>query len=258
MNVSQNGLDLIKDFEGYHRKLADGRCTTYYCPAGVLTIGYGCTEGIKAGEIWTHDEAIRALKKEIAKFEAAVMKAVTADMNQNEFDAMVSLAYNIGAAGFRRSSVLRYFNKGDKARAAKSFELWVNGGGRFLPGLLIRRKREAALFLTPDVPLPERAPDMPQKVEEAPNNAPVVEAVQTSRTLTGALVAGAGTIVTYADDVAQTLVDAAAQTAAWSPIQTFLHQAGVNIKGVGVALAAGGLAMVVGRRVSAAREGKIG
>jgi lysozyme len=258
MNVSKAGLDLIKDFEGYHKRLADGRCTTYYCPAGVLTLGYGCTEGIREGQIWTHDEAIEALKREISKFERVVNQAVTVDMTQPQYDACVSLAYNIGAAGFRRSSVLRYLNRGDINRAAKSFELWVNGGGRFLPGLLIRRKREAALFLTPDIPLPERKPDMPQKVDDTPNNAPVAEAVQSSRTITGAVVAGLGTVVSYADDAAQTLVDAAAQTAAWSPIQTFLHQAGVNVKGVGVALAAGGLAMVVGRRVSAAKDGKIG
>lgn len=257
MHVSDAGLALIKDFEGYHRKLADGRCTTYYCPAGVLTIGYGCTEGIKPGDIWTHDEAEAALRRELAKFEAAVVRLVTTDINQNEFDACVSLAYNIGAAGFQRSSVLRYLNAGDRPRAAKAFELWVNGGGKFLPGLLIRRKREAALFLTPVAVEPE--PAMPQAVTEAPIiTAPVKEAVQSSRTVTGALVAGVGTVTAYADEAMRTLMDTAAQVSAWSPVTSLLNTAGVNIKGIGFSLAVGGLALVVGRRVSAAKQGKIG
>lgn len=257
MQISEAGLALIKDFEGYHRKLADGRCTTYYCPAGVLTIGYGCTEGIKPGDIWTHEEAEAALRRELSRFEASVARDVTVEINQNEFDACVSLAYNIGAAGFKRSSVLRYLNAGDRPRAAKAFELWSNGGGKFLPGLLIRRKREAALFLTPVEIEPE--PAMPQAVTEAPIiTAPVKEAVQSSRTVTGALVAGVGTVTAYADEAMRTLMDTAAQVSAWSPVQSLLTTAGVNIKGIGFSLAVGGLALVVGRRVSAAKQGKIG
>lgn len=267
MQISEAGLALIRDFEGYHRKLADGRCTTYYCPAGVLTIGYGCTEGIKPGDIWTHDEAEAALRRELAKFERGVARAITRDMNQNQFDSFVSLAYNIGMGGkdsrgrtvpgFSTSSVARYFNAGDDARAAKAFELWVNGGGKFLPGLLIRRKREAALFLTPVEIEPE--PAMPQAVTEAPIiTAPVKEAVQSSRTVTGALVAGVGTVTAYADEAMRTLMDTAAQVSAWSPVQSLLTTAGVNIKGIGFSLAVGGLALVVGRRVSAAKQGKIG
>lgn len=166
MNVSDEGLRLIKSFEGYHTRLKDGSCAAYLCPARVPTIGYGCTEGVKLGMVWSEDEAETGLRREIAKFEAAVSRLVTVSINQNEFDAMVSLAYNIGAAGFARSTVLKRLNKGNRVGAAQAFEMWNKGGGRVLPGLVSRRKREAALFLKP-VEAPDE-PFMPQKVNPAP------------------------------------------------------------------------------------------
>lgn len=164
MKLSDEGLRLIKSFEGYHTKLKDGSCAAYLCPAGVPTIGWGCTEGVHLGMVWTQKEATEALRREIAKFEQAVEQAITRPMSQNQFDAFVSLAYNIGAAGFKRSSVCRLFNKGDVIGAARAFELWNKGGGRVLPGLVSRRKREVALFLKPSSQ-PD-APFMPQQVEE--------------------------------------------------------------------------------------------
>lgn len=164
MNISEEGLRLIKSFEGYHTRLKDGSCAAYLCPANVVTIGWGCTEGVKLGMVWTEAEAEAALRREIAKFEAAVNRLVTVSINQNEYDAMVSLAYNIGSAGFARSTVLRRLNKGDRAGAAKAFEMWIRGGGRVLNGLVSRRKREAALFLKP-VEAPQE-PFMPQVVSE--------------------------------------------------------------------------------------------
>lgn len=175
MKISDEGLRLIKSFEGYHTRLKDGSCAAYLCPARVPTIGWGCTEGVKLGMVWTEAEATAALLREIAKFENAVNTSVTVEINQNEFDAMVSLAYNIGAAGFKRSSVLRRLNKGNRAGAAQAFHLWNKGGGRILAGLVSRRAREAALFLKP-VEKPEE-PFMPQAVEpsrEPPNPATVV------------------------------------------------------------------------------------
>ncbi len=162
MKISDEGLRLIKSFEGYHTRLKDGSCAAYLCPAGVATIGYGCTEGVKLGMVWTAEQAEAALRREIVKFEAAVSRSVTVEINQNEYDSMVSLAYNIGAAAFQRSSVLRRLNKGDRAGAAKAFHLWNKGDGRVLPGLVSRRMREAALFLKP-VEKPEE-PFMPQTV----------------------------------------------------------------------------------------------
>ena len=165
MKISDEGLRLVKSFEGYHTRLKDGSCAAYLCPARVPTIGWGCTEGVKLGMVWTEAEAEAALRREIAKFENAVNTSVTVEINQNEFDAMVSLAYNIGAAGFKRSSVLRRLNKGDRTGAAKAFHMWNRGGGRILAGLVSRRAREAALFLKP-VAAPEE-PFMPQAVAES-------------------------------------------------------------------------------------------
>lgn len=164
MKISDEGLRLVKSFEGYHARLDDGRCRAYRCPAGVLTIGWGCTEGVQEGMVWTEAEAETALRRELAKFEAGVIQAVTVPMNQNQFDALVSLAYNIGLGGFRKSSILKAVNKEDWAGAAKAFQKWNKGGGKVLPGLVARRAREAALMLKP-TEAPEE-PYMPQSVNE--------------------------------------------------------------------------------------------
>ena len=175
MQISDEGLRLIKSFEGFHTRLKDGSCAAYLCPANVPTIGWGCTEGVKLGMVWTAEEAEAAIRREISKFERMVDRHVTVEINQNERDALISLAYNIGEGGydkkgrkipgFSNSTVLKRLNKGDRAGAAKAFEMWTRGGGRVLPGLVSRRKREAALFLKP-VEAPE-VPSMPQVVQEA-------------------------------------------------------------------------------------------
>jgi len=90
--ISDAGLDFIKGFEGYHRALPNGDCVAYRCPAGVLTLGYGCTVGIKPGMVWTRQQAEDALRREISTFEAGVVRLVTVPINQNEYDALVSFA----------------------------------------------------------------------------------------------------------------------------------------------------------------------
>jgi lysozyme len=166
MKLSQAGIDFIKSFEGYHRRLPNGDCVAYLCPANVVTIGYGCTEGIKRGMVWTHAQALQALENELSKFEAAVNRLVTVDVNQNEFDALVSFAYNCGEGALARSSILKQLNAGNREAAARGFALWNRGGGRVLPGLVRRRRDEAAMFLRPvEKPL---EPDMPQAVDPPP------------------------------------------------------------------------------------------
>jgi len=169
MKLSSAGLDLICQFEGYHTALSDGRCVAYRCPANVLTIGWGCTEGVKEGMIWTRDEAQVALCRELEKFEAGVTQLVTVKLNQNQFDALVSFTYNVGLSAFERSTIRRKLNAVDYRGAASAFKLWNKGGGRVLRGLVNRRARESTLFLTPmDAPT---EPDMPQAVE--PSREPV-------------------------------------------------------------------------------------
>lgn len=135
-------------------KLAEGlRLVAYLCPAGVWTIGYGSTKGVRKGMRITKEEAEVLLDKDLESFERDVEKLVPASTTANEFSAMVSLAYNIGVANFRGSSVLRGHVAGNRKGAAGSFALWnkarVKGVLTVLPGLTKRRAEEAKLYLTP-------------------------------------------------------------------------------------------------------------
>lgn len=192
MQMSDEGLRLVKSFEGYHSRQKDGSCAAYLCPARVPTIGWGCTEGVRLGMTWTEGEAEAGLRRELAKFEAGVQRLVTVDLTQNQFDALVSLTYNIGLGAFAKSTVLKRLNRGDYEGAAQAFHAWRKGGGRVLGGLISRRQREAALFLKPD----ERPADpyMPQKVEPVitPPSRKVVAVGTTAVTGGAAVVAETG------------------------------------------------------------------
>lgn len=142
------GLALIKAFEG--RALQ-----AYRCPAGVWTIGFGHTSAagappVKPGMRISIDEAERILSNDIDIFEDGVAKLLRkARVNvvePHEFDAMVSLAFNIGLGAFARSTVLARYLRGDKAGAGAAFSFWVKANGQTLPGLVRRRKAEAKLF----------------------------------------------------------------------------------------------------------------
>lgn len=162
MELSSEGLRLIKSFEGYHSRQEDGGCKAYKCPAGVWTCGWGATEGVTPHTLWTETEAEERLAYELAKFETAVLKHVAIPLNQNQFDALVSFAYNCGAGALQRSTLLKRVNASRFEETAKEFQKWTRGGGRILPGLVARRAREAALFMKP-VEQPD-TPVMPQAV----------------------------------------------------------------------------------------------
>ena len=148
MKVNKAALDLIKEFEGFRSK-------AYRDAVGVWTIGYGTTAmagvGIepKAGMSITEAEAEYYLQKGVDKFAAQIEKHIAAPINENEFGAFVSLAYNIGPGAFSKSSSLRHFNEGNKARAAQNILLWNKAGGKVLKGLVRRREAEKRLFETP-------------------------------------------------------------------------------------------------------------
>ncbi len=144
MKTSSNGLALIQQFEGF-------RAQAYICPAGVLTIGYGSTGAhVKRGQVITQAEAVALLKKDVARFERAV-NALGLTLTQNQFDALVSLAFNIGTGNFNKSTLVRRLKAGDMAGAAAQFAVWnkarVKGVLTVLPGLVRRRGAEAALFV---------------------------------------------------------------------------------------------------------------
>lgn len=145
MNPSTNCYKLIKEFEGCE-------LTAYLCPAGIMTIGYGSTfyedgKPVKQGDMITKERAEKLLPNIVTKFAQAVINSLKIGVTQNQFDAMVSLAYNIGVGNFRNSTLLRLVNKGDFAKAALEFAKWNKSRGKVLAGLVRRREAERALFV---------------------------------------------------------------------------------------------------------------
>jgi lysozyme len=148
MKTSHAGLDLIKQFEGLRLK-------PYLCSAGVPTIGYGSTmyaDGRKVNlkdAAITESQSLELLAKTLGKYEKAVNDYVKVTLTQNEFDALVSFTYNLGAGNLLSSTLLKKLNSGDKKAAATQFEVWNKAGGKVLEGLVKRRAAEKALFLKP-------------------------------------------------------------------------------------------------------------
>jgi lysozyme len=141
MQLSQNGLNLIKGFEGYS-------AVPYYCDGGVLTIGWGHT--VKADERFTEineQEAEQLLKNDCAFAVSCVSRLVKVSLNQNQFDALVSLVFNIGSRNFAGSTLLKLLNAQDYRGAASQFLRWKYAGGIVLSGLVNRRNLERQLFL---------------------------------------------------------------------------------------------------------------
>jgi lysozyme len=145
MSVSNSGVDIICDFEGK-------RLVAYDDGVGVWTIGFGTTiypNGIKVkkGDTCTEAQAKSYMAHDLKKFEQAVNGAVNIPLNQNQFDALVSLAYNIGTGAFNKSTLVKKLNAGDIRGAADQFDVWINAGGKRMQGLVKRRAREKALYL---------------------------------------------------------------------------------------------------------------
>lgn len=152
MKISKNGINLIKEFEGYHDELPDGRCQAYLdklADPPVWTIGWGCTEGVKKGMVWTRKQAEEALMKEIRKHEENVKKHIKVDLNQNEFDALVSFSYNVGLSPKKTPTLINRVNARDWDGAAEAFLLYNKSGGKKRAGLVRRREAEKRLFETP-------------------------------------------------------------------------------------------------------------
>lgn len=148
MNIGKQGLELIKQFEGLRLK-------AYKCPADVWTIGYGHTKTVKPDMVITEVEAGKLLLKDLAWVEAAVNKHVTSPLTQQQYDALCSFTYNVGATALKRSTLVRLLNDGDYEGAGAQFKRWDKAGGKTLKGLTRRREAERALFVsvgTPSVP----------------------------------------------------------------------------------------------------------
>ncbi len=146
MHVSPSGVDLICNFEGLRLKAYDDG-------VGVWTIGFGTTKypngiRVKKGDTCTLDQAKAYMQNDLKSFEQTVNNTVKVPLNQNQFDALVSLAYNIGTNAFSKSTLVKKLNANDIRGAADQFDVWVNAGGKRMQGLVNRRAREKALFIS--------------------------------------------------------------------------------------------------------------
>lgn len=140
-NISDNGIRLIKNFEGC-------RLTAYKCPAGIWTIGYGHTgSNVVQGKTITQEEAEKLLKMDLIVHCNNVSKLVKVPLNQNQFDALVSFEFNVGYGNFASSTMLKLLNQGKYTDAANQFGRWIYANKKVLPGLVKRRSAEKELFV---------------------------------------------------------------------------------------------------------------
>ena len=145
MKISNLGLELIKEVEGFS-------ANAYLCPAKIPTIGYGNTfysdgRKVKLGEQISKSDALELLEIVANKdFADKIFPSIIVPVAQNQFDAMCSLAYNIGTGSFLKSTLLKKVNAGDFIGASEEFLKWNKSGGKELLGLTRRRKREQDLF----------------------------------------------------------------------------------------------------------------
>lgn len=140
-HITEQGLSLIRRFEGF-------AATPYVCPAGYLTVGYGHVvknPGAFKQPI-SQDEASQMLGIDVEAAEHAVLRLVRVPLTDGQFDALVSFTFNLGGGALQRSTLRRKVNREEHADVPTEFLKWVWGGGRKLPGLVKRRRAEAALY----------------------------------------------------------------------------------------------------------------
>lgn len=167
MKTSEAGIRLMHHFEGYRNR-------PYKCSAKIWTVGWGhamYADQLKLpnvrtqtytgmirdeyplrpedNRVWSKEELVALFKADLVGFERSVLRLIPGvSGHQNRFDALVCLAYNIGAGNLQRSTIRMKANRGDWQGAAEAFMAWTKGGGKVLPGLVKRRQAEIALFLS--------------------------------------------------------------------------------------------------------------
>jgi lysozyme len=147
MRTGKRGLDLIRHFEGFAPR-------PYTCPAGHCTVGYGevihrgpckAQEVAEFVPLTEYDATLRLLKK-LEFFEAGVRRLVKVPLTQNQFDALVSFAYNLGLGALEGSTLLRKLNQGDYDAVPGELARWNKAAGEVMPGLVRRREAEGLLW----------------------------------------------------------------------------------------------------------------
>jgi lysozyme len=139
MEISQEGLSLIKKFEGCELQ-------SYKCAAGVWTIGYGSTNGIEEDMEISQERADMLLLEDVEVFEKAVNELVEAPLEQNQFDALVSWTFNLGPTNLKNSTLLKVLNNKNYEEVPTQIKRWNKANGKVLQGLIRRREAEALLF----------------------------------------------------------------------------------------------------------------
>lgn len=148
MNISQNGINLLKQFEGFSK-------TSYPDSGGIYTIGYGNITykngtAVKKGETITEVQASDLLLYFVNKFTAKILPFIKVNLNQNQFDALVIFAYNVGVSAFSKSTLIKVINENpnDKVGISEQFLRWNKVGGVPVKGLTNRRQKEIDLYFS--------------------------------------------------------------------------------------------------------------
>lgn len=138
-NIGDKGVELIKHFEGFEEE-------AYQDVVGVWTIGYGHTGGVRAGQVLDLDDGERILREDLKKFERAVRRRVLVELNQDQFDALVSWTFNLGEGNLKVSTLLRRLNNGEHDAVPSEMARWNKAGGEVYDGLVRRRRAEGKLW----------------------------------------------------------------------------------------------------------------
>lgn len=141
MNISSNGINLIKRFEGCALK-------AYPDAVGIPTIGYGSIVGVHMGMEISQEQAEERLHKDLEPVIYGINKCVLVPINQNQFDALCSFSFNLGIGALKKSTLLKLLLSKEYDLAANEFLKWNKAGGKTLPGLTKRREAEKELFLS--------------------------------------------------------------------------------------------------------------
>ena len=150
MQISQEGVTLIKHYEGCPKD-ADGNAVAYRCPANKPTIGYGSLKlkdgtPVEDNMTITMEEAEELLAHELKEYEGYIHDLVKVELNQNQFDALVSWVFNLGPTNLKNSTMLKVLNNGEYDKVPSEMKRWNKAGGKTLQGLIRRREAESLLF----------------------------------------------------------------------------------------------------------------
>lgn len=137
--INQDGIDLIKEFEGLH-------LTPYLCPGKIWTIGYGHTRTVHAGMVITNAQAELLLDEDLQIFERAVTRLVIVPLSDNQFSALVCFTYNVGIANLETSTLLKLLNRGWYEQVPAQLMRWNRANGEVFGGLARRRAAEGRLW----------------------------------------------------------------------------------------------------------------